>query len=359
MSPDILKIIGPSILTFFIGIFITPAFTRNFYKYKMWKRSARTENLDGVSADFSKIHNTEHEVSTPRVGGMIIWVSVALAVALIFALSRLFPDGLFGGAESIFGQLNFFSRSQTVVPLGAFFLAAIIGLMDDFLQIFGQGSYAKDPLIYRKIKILFVTLIALAIGFWFHYKLDFSSIHIPFGGAWELGRWFIPLFVVVMLGTFSSSVIDGLDGLAGGVLASCFSAYAVIAFLGHQYDIAALSGAIAGGTLAFLWFNVPPARFYMGESGMLALTVVLSVIAFLTDAVLLLPLIALPLVATSLSVILQVNVYKYCGKRRVFRVAPLHHHFQALGWPREKVVMRYWIVSIVCAFTGVILYVIS
>jgi phospho-N-acetylmuramoyl-pentapeptide-transferase len=162
-----------------------------------------------------------------------------------------------------------------------------------------------------------------------------------------------------MLGTFSGSVIDGLDGLSGGVLASCFTAFAAIAFLGSQYDISALSGAIAGGILAFLWFNIPPARFYMGETGMVSLTVVLAVIAFLTNAVLLLPIIALPLVATSLSVIIQTRVYKYFGHRRVFRVAPLHHHFQALGWPREKVVMRYWIVSVICAITGVILFIVS
>lgn len=356
---DILKIIGPTVLTFFIGIFITPFFTRYFYKYKMWKKSARTENLDGVSDTFAKIHNTEHEVSTPRTGGMIIWVSVFLTVAVIFTLSRLFPFGLFGGAESIFNQLNFFSRSQTVVPLGAFFLAALIGLFDDLLQIFGQGSYARDPLIYRKIKILFVTLIALAIALWFHYKLDFVSIHVPFDGTLMLGLWFIPLFMIVTLATFSTSVIDGIDGLAGGVFASSFTAFAAIAFLGNQYDISALAGAIAGGILAFLWFNVPPARFYMGESGALSLTVVLAVIAFLTDSVLLLPIIALPLVMTSLSVIIQVNAYKLFNKHRVFKVAPLHHHFQALGWPREKVVMRYWIVSVICAITGVILYVVS
>lgn len=347
---DILKIIGPTILTFFIGIFITPFFTKYFYKYKMWKKSART-NSD-TSDTFKTIHNTDNELSTPRVGGVIIWVSVLLAVAVIYILSLVFPT-------QAIGELNFFSRSQTVVPLGAFFLAALIGLFDDLLQIFGQGSYARDPLIYRKIKILFVTLIALSIGLWFYYKLDFISIHIPFDGTWVLGIWFVPVFIIVMLGTFSTSVIDGLDGLAGGVLASCFTAFAVIAFLGDQYDISALSGAIAGGIMAFLWFNIPPARFYMGESGMLALTVVLSVIAFLTDSVLLLPIIALPLVVTSLSVILQVNCYKFFNKRRIFRVAPLHHHFQAIGWPREKVVMRYWIVSVVCAITGVILYIIS
>ena len=354
---EILKIIVPTALAFFTGIFITPFFTRYFYKYKMWKKSPRTEA--DTSGAFKEIHNTDHELSTPRVGGVIIWVSVFLTVVVIFILSKLFPAGLFGGEQSIFDQINFFSRSQTVVPLGVFFLAAVIGFLDDLLQIIGQGSYAKDALVYRRVKIIFVTLIGLAIGSWFYFKLDFVSIHIPFNGDLWLGAWFIPFFVLVMLATFSTSVIDGLDGLAGGVMASVFGAYSLIAFLSGQSDISALAGAIAGGILAFLWFNGPPARFYMGESGILALTVVLSVIAFLTDTVLLLPIIALPLVATSASVILQVYVFYKPFKRRLFLVTPLHHHFQALGWSREKVVMRYWIVSVVSAITGVILYLVS
>jgi len=354
---DILKVITPTVLAFFTGIFITPVFTHYFYKYKMWKKCPRSES--DTSETFKSIHNTTHETSTPRVGGIIIWISVLFTVAVIFALSQLFPAGLFGGERSIFDQINFFSRSQTVVPLGAFFLAALIGLFDDLLQISGRGSYARDTLVYRKVKIFFVTLIGLAIASWFYFKLDFTSIHIPFDGPWELGIWFIPFFILVMLATFSTSVIDGLDGLAGGVMASSFTAFAAIAFLGSQYDISALSGAIAGGILAFLWFNVPPARFYMGETGMLALTVSLAVIAFLTDSVLLLPIIAFPLVLTTLSVIIQITSYKFFNRRRVFLVAPLHHHFQALGWPREKVVMRYWIVSVVSAITGVILYLVS
>ena len=349
---EILKVIGPTVLAFFTGILITPFFTKYFYKYKMWKKSPRTEAGDITSDHFKRIHNTEHEVSTPRIGGIIIWASVFITVAVIYLLSLVFP-------YDAIGELSFFSRSQTVVPLGAFFLAALIGLLDDLLQIFGQGSYAKDALVYRKVKIVFVTLIGLAIASWFYFKLDFVSIHIPFDGPWELGVWFIPFFALVMLATFSTSIIDGLDGLAGGVMASNFTAFAAIAFLGSQYDISALSGAIAGGILAFLWFNVPPARFYMGETGMLALTVALSVIAFLTDSVLLLPVIALPLVLTTLSVIIQISVYKLFNHRRVFLVSPLHHHFQALGWPREKVVMRYWIVSVVCSITGVILYLVS
>ena len=158
---------------------------------------------------------------------------------------------------------------------------------------------------------------------------------------------------------FSGSVIDGLDGLAGGVLAIIFAAYAVIAHGKDLIDIAAFSAVLSGGILAFLWFNVPPARFYMGETGILGLLVVLTVIAFSTDTVLILPLIAFPLVATTASNIIQITSYKYFGKRRVFRIAPLHHHFHALGWSREKVVMRYWIVSIVCAISGVVIALIS
>lgn len=347
---DILKIIFPTVLTFFIGIAITPFFTRYFYRYKMWKKSPRSQA--DTSETFNGIHNTEREISTPRLGGVIIWASVLFAVCVIYFLSLLLPSDLTL-------KLNFFSRSQTLVPLGAFFFAAFVGLVDDMLQISGRGAYARDALVYRKVKIVLVTLIGLVISLWFYYKLDFSSIHIPFGGSLELGIVFIPFFIMVMLATFSTSVIDGIDGLAGGVLASVFTAFAAIAFINNQIDISALSGAIAGGILAFLWFNVPPARFYMGETGILALTVVLAVIAFLTDTVLLLPIIALPLVVTSLSDIIQMVSYKFFNKHRVFKVAPLHHHFQALGWPREQVVMRYWIVSVICAITGVILVLIS
>ena len=347
---DVLKIIVPTVLSFFIGLSITPFLTKYFYKYKMWKKSPRTEAQ--TSEVFNGIHNTDSEMSTPRVGGIIIWLSVFLVVCIIYIVSIFFDI-------SVADKLNFFSRSQTVVPLGAFFFSALVGLSDDLLQIFGKGTYAKDALVYRKVKIVFVTLIGLAIASWFYYKLDFTTIHIPFGGDLFVGLWFIPIFVLVILATFSTSVIDGLDGLAGGVMASAFVAFAVIAFANNQIDISALSGSIAGAILAFLWFNIPPARFYMGETGMLALTVVLAVIAFLTNSVLLLPIIAFPLAITSLSDIIQMTSYKCFNKHRVFKIAPLHHHFQAIGWTREKVVMRYWIVSVIFAFTGVILALIS
>ncbi len=351
MMTDVLKIVIPAVLTFFIGIVITPFFADFFYKYKMWKKSPRTDS-DITTDDFAKIHNTNGELSTPRIGGVIIWSAVLLCVGVIFILSKVYPTDLTL-------KLNFFSRSQTLIPLATLILAALIGLADDLLQVFGKGTYAKDPLIYRKVKVISISLIGLVIALWFFDKLQATAIHVPFGGELELGIWFIPFFILVMLSVFSTSVIDGIDGLSGGVLSTIFIGFAVIAFSHNQIDIAAFCAVIAGGTLAFLWFNVPPARFYMGETGMLALTVTLSVIAFLTNSVLVLPILAFPLVMTSLSVIIQVTGYKYFGKRRVFRVAPLHHHFEAIGWSKEKVVMRYWIISVVCVISGVIVALIS
>jgi len=170
---------------------------------------------------------------------------------------------------------------------------------------------------------------------------------------------FIPFFVLVMLAVFSTSVIDGMDGLSGGVMATIFTAYAVIAYANNQVDISALCGVVAGGILAFLWFNIPPARFYMGETGMLGLTVTLSVIAFLTNSVLILPIVAMPLVVTSLSDIIQFTSKRFRNGKRVFRLAPIHHHFEALGWPSYRVTMRYWVFSVIFAIIGIILAVVS
>jgi phospho-N-acetylmuramoyl-pentapeptide-transferase len=354
MNIDVLKVLVPSILSFCVGICITPFFTHYFYKYKMWKKNPRTAstNPEATSTEFNKHHNTEKEISTPRVGGIIIWVSVLISIGIVYLLSLVFPT-------DVFVKLNFLSRNQTLIPLGTLLLASIIGLIDDLLQIGGKGSYAQDGLTYRKIKIVSVICIGIAISLWFYIKLQATSIHIPFGGELELGLWFIPFFVVVMLATFSTSVIDGMDGLAGGIMATIFIAYAVIAYVNTQIDLAAFCAVVGGSTLAFLWFNIPPARFYMGENGILGLTVTLAVVAFLTNSVLFLPIIALPLVATTVSVIIQINGYKYFNKYRVFKIAPLHHHFEALGWSREKIVMRYWIIGVVCSLVGTIFVIVG
>jgi phospho-N-acetylmuramoyl-pentapeptide-transferase len=340
---NVLKIFIPATVSFIIGLALTPIATHYFYKYRMWRRVSRNNNLP-KDGGFHKIHDHAAEVSTPRTGGMIIWISVIITI---------FIFGLVGS------KFYFISRNQTLLPLFALIFASLIGLWDDFLQIFGTGKWTTDPIVLRFIKIGIIIVLGLAIGSWFFFKLGTHTLYIPWYGAIELGYLFIPLFVLVMLGVFSSSVIDGIDGLSGGVLGAIFFAYTLIAYFNNQIDLAAFCAVITGATLAFLWFNIPPARFYMGESGMIGLTVTISVIAFLTNTVLLVPIIAFPLFITSLSVIMQMTSRKIRKGKKIFLFAPLHHHFEAAGWPKYKVTMRYWIVAIMSAVIGIIIFLIS
>jgi len=317
----------------------------------MWKKYSRSV-ITTTSSDFSKIHNEKDELRTPRVGGIIIWVSVLATVVIFYFLSVLFPSE---GSSGI----NFLSRNQTFLPLFTLLAGSWIGLLDDLIQIYGIGKFARDDKSWRKWKVFLVVFMSFLIGVWFFYKLGMVSLHVPFMGEVYLGVLIIPFFIIVALATFSGGVIDGIDGLSGGVLASIFAAYSAIAYANNQIDIAAFSGVIAGATLAFLWFNIPPARFYMGETGIMGLTITLATLAFLTNSVLILPIVALPLVITSLSVILQTVSKKLRGGKRLFRLAPIHHHFEALGWSSAKVTMRFWILSVVFAIIGIILAIIS
>jgi phospho-N-acetylmuramoyl-pentapeptide-transferase len=350
MLLNLVKISIPTAFAFFLGLLLTPVATHFFYKYKMWKKYSRS--VSASTTEFSKIHNETEELKTPRVGGIIIWVSVLLTASVFFLVSVFFPSG---NTE----KMNFLSRNQTIIPFFTLLLGSLIGLWDDLLQIYGNGIFAQDDKSWRIWKAVLVGLLSLLIGAWFFYKLGMTSIHIPFGGEIYLGILIIPFFIIVALATFSGGVIDGIDGLSGGVLASIFLAYSAIAFANNQIDLAAFSGVITGAILAFLWFNIPPARFYMGETGIMGLTITLATLAFLTDSVLVLPIVALPLVITSGSVILQMFSKKLRGGKRLFKLAPIHHHFEALGWPSYKVTMRFWVLSVVFAIIGIILVIIS
>lgn len=313
----------------------------------MWKRSSRSkENLDAMSVEFKKIHNENGEMNTPRVGGVIVWLSVIAVIAIIAVISFFFPN-------TATLKLNFLSRNQTLLPVVALLFASIIGLIDDLLQIYGKSTNNSDG-ISRWLRIFIVLLIGLVGALWFYTKLDLLAIHVPFVGDFDLGIFFIPFFMLVTLGLFTGSVIDGIDGLAAGVMASAYGAYALIAFEQQQYDIAAFCATIIGGLLAFLWFNIPPARYYLSETGMLGLTITLSIVAFMTGQVVVLPLIAFPLIITSASSTIQIISKKYFHKK-VFKIAPLHHHFEAIGWPSYKVTMRYWVISVICAVLGTII----
>ena len=343
MYLDLIKIFIPTTFAFFVGLVFTPIATHFFYKYKMWKKYSRNSGVN--LSEFSQIHNEEAELRTPRVGGIIIWISVLLTTGLFS----------FWGVE----KMNFLSRNQTLIPLFTLLIGSLIGLCDDFFQIYGTGKIARDDASWRKWKIFLICTLSLLIGGWFFYKLGMDSIFVPFIGEVYLGILIIPFFVLVAVSTFSGGVIDGLDGLSGGVLASIFAAYTAIAYANNQIDIAAFCGVTTGAILAFLWFNIPPARFYMGETGIMGLTITLATIAFLTDSVLILPVVALPLVLSSGSVVLQTFSKRLRGGKRLFKLSPLHHHFEAIGWPSYKVTMRYWVFSVIFAIMGIILAIIS
>lgn len=356
MNIDILKVVIPSVLTFFLAISITPLLTHYLYKYKMWKKRPRIDDtvagLEEISPEFKRIQNAEDEIRTPRPGGIVVWLSVFLCITILYLVSLFYPT-----SETI--SLDFFSRNQTLLLLFTLLAGSLIGLVDDLLTINAKKGIFVNG-FPRMWMIGIVLLVGLISGLWFYLKLDVSLIHIPFGGDLELGWMIIPFFLLVFFGTFSSGVIDGIDGLAAGVMASIFTAFGTIAFFQNQIDLAAFCIAITGALLAFLWFNVPPARFYLGETGMLGLVFTLPIVAFLTNQILMLPVIGILLVLTSLSSFIQITSKKIWGpKGKVFRVAPLHHHFEAIGWPKAKVVMRYWIISVVSAIIGVIIALIS
>ncbi|MCK5022026.1 MAG: hypothetical protein KAR54_02155 [Candidatus Pacebacteria bacterium] len=314
----------------------------------MWKKKpGKEKGLGGGGTPiFNKLHK-EKDTGTPRMGGVIIWMSVILTIFIFWLISRVFPS-------DFTQKMDFMSRGQTWLPLFTLIAGSIVGLIDDLLVITGKGKYMAGGLSL-KIRILMVLGIALVSASWFFFKLDVSSILIPFWGELQLGLFFIPLFIFIMLSLFASGIIDGIDGLSGGVMAIIFSAYAGIAFFQNQIDLAAFCTVIVGGILAFLWFNIPPASFYMTETGMLGLTTTLTIVVFLTGQIMVLPIIAFPLFATVISNIIQVSSKKLRGGKKVFLVAPIHHHFEALGWPSHKVVMRYWIVSIIFAIIGMII----
>jgi phospho-N-acetylmuramoyl-pentapeptide-transferase len=351
---DPFKVLLPTFVSFVVGILIAPTVIRILDKHKIWKKKNISKTIDGKEATITASLHNDEEKRLLRMGGVIVWFSVFVTALLFWLVSKVY-------VTSFTEKLDFISRAQTWLPLMGMFIGAIVGGIDDLLvsQAFGKvGSYIGGGLSFP-VRLGAVAFMGLFAGLWFLLKLGVSEIYIPFHGQFLLsGVAFVSLFVIVTIALFSTSVIDGLDGLSGGIFSAIFSAYGAIAFIHHQIDIATLCFVIAGAIISFLWFNVPPAAFMMGETGIMAILLALSVIVFLTDSVLYLPLIAFPLVVTTGSVILQLS-WKKIFKRKFFLVAPLHHHFEAKGWPRHRIVMRYWIVSFMCALLGVVVALIS
>lgn len=342
MTADILtKVFSLTSIAFIVALLTTPLLTNFLYKNKLGKQIRNGPD----TPVFTKLHQGKQ--GTPTMGGVLVWGTVA-ALAFVF----WFLDRVLG--LDWFHFLNFLTRRETLLPLGAFVGASVLGLVDDFLDIRRLGHQGRG---FRfRFKVLLYTVVASIGAWWFYYKLDFTTIQVPFIGNWDLGPLFIPFFILVVVGTsFAVNQTDGLDGLAGGVLIISFFAFGLIAFLQGRDNLASLIGVVCGSLLAFLWFNVHPARFFMGDTGSMGLGVLLAIVAFLTNSILLLPIIGLIFVIEAVTSVLQIVSKRTFGKK-IFISAPIHHHFEAAGWPETKITMRAWILSAVVSLIGVVLY---
>lgn len=346
---NIFKILFTGGIAFFFAFLITPLWTKILYKYKIGIK-IKEKSVDGESLTFiNKLHAKKE--GTPTAGGLVIWLSVAV---LAFASHYLFPHLALAFNTRFLARLDFLSRSQVWLPLFALVSAGILGIFDDFMSVKRIGSNKGGGMRFL-FRFWWLLLIAGAGAWWFFYKLGWNYIHVPAIGDFVIGFWYIPLFIFVILFTaISSNETDGLDGLNGGVLLIAFSSFGLIAFFQNKMDLAAFCVAIAGALLAFLWFNIYPARFFMGDTGSMSLGVTLGVIAFLTNSVAVLPIIGFIFVIEALSVMIQITSKKFFG-RKVFLSAPFHHHLEALGWPETKVTMRFWVIAAVMAAIGLMI----
>ncbi|MDO8601618.1 MAG: phospho-N-acetylmuramoyl-pentapeptide-transferase [bacterium] len=334
------RVLGLSMLAFLVAFAITPLVMRFILKINAKKQIK--------SATDAPIFNALHKgkEGTPVMGGIIVWATVLGVAVVLFALAFMF--------DGFWGYLNFIDRAETYLPLAAMLIAAAIGFVDDLFGVLKKGPRGGG--LSMRFRMAVYSLFALLGAYWFYYRLDWDVLQVPFIGDIAIGWWYIPLFIFILVASaFSANETDGLDGLAGGVMLFTFLAFTVVSFALGRYDLAVLCGVIIGALLAFLWFNIYPARFFMGDTGSMSLGITIGVVSMLTNTTLLLPLFAPIFVLESVSVILQLVSKKFRGKK-IFLSTPIHHHFEALGWHETKVTMRFWIISVMGVGLGLTIF---
>ncbi len=331
----VLRILLLGGFSFVLSMVLTPLYTHMAYKGHWWKKPREKTVTGEIAKVFTKLHASKHKRLIPTMAGVIFVLSAGLTT-LLFNLSR----------------------SETWLPLAAFVGAGAVGLLDDIINIRGSGKGVAG--LPSRFKLILMTLIALVGGWFFYFRLEVTSIHLPWLGQLGIGWLIIPLFVLVVVATANAvNISDGLDGLAGGLVAIAFGVYSVIAFVDHRYGIAGFCMSIVGALLSYTWFNIFPARFFMGDIGSFALGTALGVVAMLTDTVVILPIIGIVFVAEAGSVILQISSKKLRNGKKIFLISPIHHHFEALGWPEAKVTMRFWVIGQVAGILGLVMFLIG
>ena len=279
-----------------------------------------------ISSDGPPSHSTK--AGTPTMGGVLIF-----AMALPITLAA-----------------NIVDRMSILLPLGTIVAAGLLGMVDDLRTIVGRTRTGLN----KRLKVSLLAVLGLTATLVLYFALDVQDVKIPWAGEFELGPGYIPLAVLIIVFTTTAvAITDGLDGLAGGTTALAFLAYGVIALLQEQTYLATFCFTVVGATAGFLWYNSYPAQVFMGDTGALALGSSLAVVALMTGHWLLLPIIGIVFVLEGLSDIIQIGFFRLTGGRRIFKMSPLHHHLELLGWSEPQVVMRFWLLGIVGSLLGV------
>ena len=314
---------------FLFSMFFTPIYTHFAYKYKFWKKQKQT-TVDGKDLPImTKLHAHKFKRVFPTMAGLVGVIAVT-ATTWIFNLDR----------------------GQTWLPLVGFLGGAFVGAIDDAINIFGSGRGAAG--LRGPVKFFLISAVGLILGWFFAFKLGWTDILVPFVGDFTIGGvWVMLIFAFAVVSTANAvNISDGLDGLSGGLSMIAYGAFGIIAMFQGNMLLFGFCMTVVGWLLSYVWFNVPPARFMMGDTGSFALGAGLGVVSMMTNSFLLLPIIGLPFVVETSSSLIQLISKKFFHKK-VFISAPLHHHLEAKGWGEAKIVMRFWIVAGVCAILGI------
>jgi len=330
LTDELARVFLLSVGAFFLATFLTPMYTFVAYRFKFWKKQRKSSTTGEALTVFTKLHAAKFKRNIPTMAG-VIFVLAITAVTFVFNLDR----------------------KETWLPLAALLGGAAVGLLDDVINLRGNGQGVAG--LRSSLKFMMITVIGLGLGWFFYEKLGIDAVHIPFIGSIAIGWFIVPLFAFAVVAAGNAvNISDGLDGLAGGLAVLAYGAFGTIALLQGTPLIAGFCFTVAGALLSYLWFNIHPARFFMGDVGSFALGTALGVVAMLTNTLLLLPVIGIVFVVEAGSSLIQI-FSKKVFKRKIFISAPIHHHLEASGWPETKVTMRFWVIGAVAAFVGVML----
>lgn len=342
MNSHLIPIFSFSLATFLVWLFIIPYFIELLKKYKIGKQ-IREEATIGKAVEFLKLHKTK--TGTPTMWGAIILIIVFLMVIFSIVLQKLW-----------FINNSLFNQKETYLALFTLATVGILWAIDDYLNVRGIG---RTKWLSARFKMFWLLVFSWGGAWWFYDKLDWGSrlLDIPFTGWMEIGIYFIPLFIFIIIATANSvNITDGLDGLAPGLLLFAYGVYAYITYDQWLYLLSTLCVSIIGALVAFLWYNIKPAKVYMWDVGSLALWANLWIMAMLTNTISVLIIVGAIFIFETISVIIQLTSKKLRNGKKIFKIAPFHHHLEAIWWSEETVVFKLWLVGIVLSAIWLIVY---